>query len=160
MAPSPVVAKLLPSSVLLRRVAAHDYHRGYCALLAQLTTVDTVSAEQFAEQVAYWDAHPDTYTSIVLIDVASDRVVGSGTLVVERKIIHGCGRVGHIEDIVVDANVRGQNLGKIVVEQLKHIAVANGCYKIELAAAEKNAPFYEKCGFARKSLNMAIYTAH
>lgn len=32
-------------------------------------------------------------------------MIGAATLVVERKFIHGCGRVGRVEDVVVSVNI-------------------------------------------------------
>ena len=39
-------------------------------------------------------------------------MVAAGTLLTELKFIRGCGRVGHIEDVVVDASCRGLKLGQ------------------------------------------------
>lgn len=45
-------------------------------------------------------------------DSESGAVVAAGTLLVERKFIHGCGKVGHIEDVVVSHALRGHSLGR------------------------------------------------
>ena len=37
--------------------------------------------------------------------------MATGTLLVELKFHRGCGSVGHIEDVVVDAAHRGSKLG-------------------------------------------------
>jgi glucosamine-phosphate N-acetyltransferase len=31
---------------------------------------------------------------------------------IEKKLIHGAGKVGHIEDVVVDETYRGKKLGQ------------------------------------------------
>ena len=41
----------------------------------------------------------------------TERIVATGTLLVELKFHRGCGSVGHIEDVVVDAAYRGSKLG-------------------------------------------------
>ena len=76
---------------------------------------------------------------------------------VERKFIHECGLVGHIEDIVVHSDCRGKKFGQLLVEQLTSLSEALGCYKVILASAEGNAGFYEKCGYSRKEIEMAKY---
>jgi glucosamine-phosphate N-acetyltransferase len=43
----------------------------------------------------------DTYKIIVIVDVAKQRVIASGSLIIERKFIRQLGTAGHIEDIVV-----------------------------------------------------------
>lgn len=100
--------------------------------------------------------HSDTYMPIVIAD-GRNRIVACGTLVVERKFIRGCGQLGHIEDIVVSDDQRGRGLGKIVIQQLKEIALQQGCYKITLDCDVKNEQFYAKCGFETKGLQMVIY---
>ena len=67
------------------------------------------------------------------------------------------GLVGHIEDIVTHSEYRGLNLGRLVIETLKGIGKAKGCYKIILDCSEKNVAFYKKCGFAQKEFEMAFY---
>ncbi|KAJ3235611.1 Glucosamine-phosphate N-acetyltransferase-like protein [Chytriomyces hyalinus] len=62
-------------------------------------------------------------------DIAKSRVIGAGSVVVERKFVHGCGLVGHIEDIVTAESARGLNLGRLIIETLKEIGRQTGCYK-------------------------------
>lgn len=44
-----------------------------------------------------------------------------------------------------------------IIEQLKAIAIKQKCYKIILDCGENNIPFYEKCGFNRKEIQMTLY---
>ena len=104
---------------------------------------------------------PDTYYPAVLTD-ETDQIVACATLVIEHKFIHACGRVGHIEDVVVDARQRGKQLGRILVEALRVVAVDGdgggfGCYKVILDCAEDNVSFYEKCEYRKKGVQMAYY---
>lgn len=84
-------------------------------------------------------------------------MVACGTLVVERKFIHNCGALAHIEDIVVSDELRGLGLGKLLIQQLVHLAIRAGCYKITLDCDPKNQEFYAKCGFQMKGFQMCIY---
>ncbi|RKO94881.1 hypothetical protein CAUPRSCDRAFT_1903, partial [Caulochytrium protostelioides] len=94
---------------------------------------------------------------IVIEHVAKRHIVAAGTIFVERKFVHANGLVGHIEDIVSHREARGLHLGQSIIEQLKHIGAQTGCYKVILDCSEKNVPFYEKCGFTRKEVEMAWY---
>ncbi len=98
----------------------------------------------------------DTYLPIVITN-AENRVVACGTLVIERKFIHACSSLGHIEDIVVSGDQRGTGLGRLLIDQLKSLAFAHGCYKITLDCDQKNEAFYGKGGFETKGLQMCIY---
>ena len=54
----------------------------------------------------------------IIEDKDKDEIIGTGTLLFERKLIHNFGIVAHIEDIVISKNFRRQNYGKILVENL------------------------------------------
>jgi glucosamine-phosphate N-acetyltransferase len=103
-----------------------------------------------ADRFSYLKAHNHEYFTIVLEDTAKSKIVGSGTIFVERKFVHSNGLVGHIEDIVTHKDYRGLNLGKLIIETLKVIGKRTGCYKIILDCSDKNVPFYQKCGFTQK----------
>ncbi|KAI5306814.1 Glucosamine-phosphate N-acetyltransferase-like protein [Ascosphaera pollenicola] len=96
------------------------------------------------------------YFPIVICD-DKGRVVGTGTLLVERKFIHGLGLVGHIEDIAVDTHQQGKRLGLRLIQALDYVAEKAGCYKTILDCSEHNEGFYIKCGFKRAGLEMAHY---
>ena len=76
---------------------------------------------------------------------------------IEKKFIRNCGKVGHIEDVIVDSNVRGMQLGKKIVEFLTDHACLMGCYKVILDCSNENRAFYEKCGFKQKEIQMVKY---
>ena len=129
---------------------------GYLECLAELTTVGTITFEQFTARLVFIQAHPQTYQVTVILN-GEGRVIASGTLLIEHKFIHECGLVGHIEDIVVAGSQRGRNLGKLMIEYLRGKALGLGCYKVILDCNEANVKFYEKCEFTRKGAQMAFY---
>ncbi|KAI9190175.1 Glucosamine-phosphate N-acetyltransferase-like protein [Blastocladiella emersonii ATCC 22665] len=147
----------LPAGYSIRPLRAEDFDKGYVALLQQLTVVGDITKEQFAERYAYLEKHNDTYYSLVIEDQNAGRVVGAGTLMVERKFIRNCGKVGHIEDIVVDGDQRGKKFGLRVIHALTHIAKETGCYKVILNCSKDNVGFYERTGFSLKEVEMALY---
>lgn len=78
------------------------------------------------------------------MDPAKDLVIAAATLFIERKFLHNCGLVGHVEDVVVNKTYRGRRLGLRIIEQLKTWAKEAGCYKIILDCAAHNVAFYSK----------------
>jgi len=64
--------------------------------------------------------------------------MGCGTIVVERKFVRSCGRVGHIEDIAVSKAMQGRKLGLRIIKALEEIGRAVGCYKIILDCSKDN----------------------
>jgi len=55
--------------------------------------------------------------------------------------------VGHIEDVVVDRQIRGQGLGKFILSSILSLALDKNCQCCILNCDRKNIPFYKKCGY-------------
>ncbi|KAI8835893.1 acyl-CoA N-acyltransferase [Chytridium lagenaria] len=151
------VLKSLAPGYTIRPLAPTDYEKGFLETLGALTSVGKISQGEFLERFSYLKARNDTYFTIVVEDLKNQKIVGAGTILVERKFVHNNGLVGHIEDIVTAESARGLNLGRLIIETLKHIGKVTGCYKIILDCSEKNIPFYNKCGFVQKEYEMAWY---
>lgn len=124
--------------------------------MAQLTIVGEISEVDFIERFQYMQKRNDSYLPHVITD-ESGKVVAAGTLLVESKFIRNLGKCGHVEDIVVDSQQRGKNLGKILLRKLQKLAEELGCYKVILDCEEGKVQFYEKCGFTEKGRQMACY---
>jgi glucosamine-phosphate N-acetyltransferase len=73
----------------------------------------------------------------LLVIEVNGKIVGAGSIMIEQKFIHGCGKVqyliqtGHIEDIVVCDSLRGKGLGKLLILKLTEIGKSLGCYKVD-----------------------------
>eukprot|EP00475_Leptophrys_vorax_P021800 TRINITY_DN2961_c0_g1_i1.p1 TRINITY_DN2961_c0_g1~~TRINITY_DN2961_c0_g1_i1.p1 ORF type:complete len:171 (-),score=55.38 TRINITY_DN2961_c0_g1_i1:33-545(-) len=143
----------------LRELEAGDYHKGFLQLLGQLTTVgDDITFSQFSNRLREQQlAGHGVYRVVVIEDLDKKLIIATATLFVEKKFVHSCGLVGHVEDVVVNSTYRGQNLGLRVVQQLKDWAKEAGCYKIILDCSDKNIAFYNKLGFEKKEAHMAFY---
>ncbi|KAF9193346.1 Glucosamine-phosphate N-acetyltransferase-like protein [Haplosporangium sp. Z 767] len=171
----------LPSGYVVRPLSRTDNqirsNTSFLKTLEVLTTVGTITDEAFQERFQYLKEHSDKYFTIVIEDMnvpattphsatssspslvtpGRGKIVAAGTVLVERKFIRQLGLVGHIEDIAVAADQQGKKLGLRIIETLKAIGQGQGCYKVILDCSEKNVPFYEKCGFERKGVEMGWY---
>lgn len=143
----------LPKNYSFRTVKGSD-HKAYLDTLSVLTTVGEVSEDQFDNLVRTWSRNPEIYNPRVIAD-ENDQVVATGMLVIEQKVIHGCGKVGHIEDIAVAKSQQGKKLGIFLIELLSELAQKNGCYKVILDCSAHNVGFYEKCGYKDSGLFMS-----
>lgn len=85
-----------------------------------------------------------------------DTIIGTGSILIEEKLIHDMGKVSHIEDIVIDSNYRGLGLAKNLMIELIEFSKRKGCYKIILSAASNVETFYEKLGFEKHSNSMRL----
>ncbi|CAG8918334.1 unnamed protein product [Penicillium salamii] len=169
---SPEVIAALPQDYTIRPLRRSDYNRGYLDVLRVLTTVGEITEEAWNKRYEWITSRNDEYYMLVVCD-GEDRIVGTGSLIVERKFIHSLGMVGHIEDIAVEKNQQGKKLGLRIIQALDHVAAQVGCYKVCLLqtrvlvstntqqsildCSEVNEGFYVKCGFKRAGLEMAHY---
>ena len=94
-----------------------------------------------------WDAYENDKGMQVLVTEKYGKIMGTGAVFIEQKFLRGGGKVGHIEDVVVDNRSREKGMGKAIVNSLVEIAKEEGCYKVILNCSNENVPFYIKCGF-------------
>lgn len=147
----------MADQVVIRPVAVDDaVNGGFFEVLSQLTEAPTLPRDQF-ERLLCEQQRQDMRLTLVAVNTSSGRVVGTGSVLIECKFIRGGKPCGHIEDIVVDKAARGANVGKRVISQLVDFCKQRGCYKVILDCADYNVPFYERCGFVTKELQMVQY---
>ncbi|KAF9134057.1 Glucosamine-phosphate N-acetyltransferase-like protein [Mortierella sp. 14UC] len=154
---SSTIQSQLPEGYILRPLEITDYSKGFYDCLAGLTAVGKVSEQSFRETFEQMRRCEGVYHIVVIEELRERRIVATGTLIVEQKFLRGCAKAGHIEDIVVHDSQRGKKFGIRLIDQLKHIGTMVGCYKLLLTCSESNEAFYEKSGFVRKDLHMAVY---
>lgn len=80
-----------------------------------------------------------------------NHIVGTASLLIEPKYIHGGRPVGHIEDVVVTPLYRGQGVGAALVGRCMEESAKAGCYKVVLDCDEQVEGFYRQLGFHRKA---------
>jgi len=122
----------------IRPLASTDYKRGYLDVLSVLSVVNDLGETAWINQFHAMRETPHTYYSIVILDKASDKIVGVGTVFIERKFLRGLGSVGHIEDIAVDKSQQGKKLGLRIIQALTAISENRGCYKTILNCNDTN----------------------
>ena len=83
----------------------------------------------------------------LLIAAKGGNTLGTGLLMIQQNLSHGCRPYGHIENVVVSAKCRGMGVGKEIVNTLVRIAKLHNCYKVILDCAPHNSAFYQKIGF-------------
>jgi glucosamine-phosphate N-acetyltransferase len=76
-----------------------------------------------------------------------ERVIGTCSLILEQKLIHGGGLAGHIEDVAVHPDFRGHGVGSELVQHATDEGRRLGCYKIILNCFDHLVPFYGRLGY-------------
>lgn len=145
----------LPEGYSFRKLEKTDYHNNYTTVLEGLTTVGEVTEAKFNQVFDYWSSLPHIFHPHVITD-PQGTVVATGSVIVEKKIIHECALLGHIEDISVAKSQQGKKLGYSMIVGLTKVAQQAGCYKVVLDCSVHNGGFYEKCGYTNGGNNMYV----
>lgn len=82
---SPEVSAALPEGYIIRALRPSDYSSGFLDCLRVLTTVGDISEDKFLEQYK-WMSTNGGYYIIAVEDTSKGVVVGTGALIVERKL--------------------------------------------------------------------------
>ena len=80
----------------------------------------------------------------IFLYLENNIIVGGITLIIEEKIIHSGGKVGHIEDFVVLDIYRNKGIGSLLYNYVKNLCEQNKCYKIILDCNELIENYYIK----------------
>lgn len=130
-----------PQPMVVRELQSGDLDRGFLEALAELTEVDLTPASA-RSIIGELPSNSRTFVADW-----NGRVIGTATLLIERKFIHGGGRVGHIEDVSVRGEHQRQGIGTALVRYAIGVARQCGCYKVILDCFDDLVPFYERMGF-------------
>ena len=123
----------------------------YLQLLSFLTHTEPMSDEDFYKKVC----EINKTGTIIVCYIKPDIIIGTGSIMIEPKIIHGGKYVGHIEDVVVHPLYRNKKIASGIINNL--IMYGSHCYKIILDCNSSLQSFYEKMGFQNKNIQMSLY---
>src|SRR3989338_3339838 len=132
------------SDITVRKLQKDDLWNGFLQTLdslRQASNIDKKTADKIFDKI---NSNPDHIVAVAIIE---GKIVGSTTLLIETKFIHNGGKVGHIEDVVVDKKYQRKGIGEKIVMYLLRYAKDQGCYKTILDCTDEVKPFYEKLGF-------------
>ena len=126
----------------------------YIQLLSYLTITYDLTLELFNSNIK------EIFTMGLIIvcierNVEGIKLIGSGTIIIEPKIIHGGKSVGHIEDVVVHPLYRSKGVAQTILNML--IDYSNQkCYKVILNCNPNMEQFYNRMGFDKKCIQMSL----
>ena len=152
--------KYIKLSDLLEKYSTHIelIKNKYLNLLSELTEVTDLTCEIFTNNVN--SIHKMGSIIICYKETPlSDNfdIVGSGTIIIEPKIIRGGKSVGHIEDIVVSSKYRGFKIGQDILDILIQEGREKNCYKLILDCKPELTKYYDKVNFKETGQQMSIY---
>lgn len=140
-----------PIQVLVATEVTEELLRAFARLIPQLSPTAAPPDRQLLSDII------STPGNTVLVAKDGGQIVGTLTLVMFR--IPTAMRAW-IEDVVVDADARGQGVGEALTKEAMRIAQAKGARTIDLTsrrARQAAHRLYEKVGFAVRDTNVYRY---
>ena len=139
----------------VRRAVFSDADAGLLDTLSHLSDLEGLAPQSAKEIMAR--IMSSGFDHRIFVAVTDDgSVIGTATLLIEQKLIHNGGKVGHIEDVATREGYEGNGVGGAVVQAAIDFASEHGCYKVILDCSKKNEPFYEKLGFKARETEMRL----
>jgi len=132
------------NDIIIRKLQKDDLRNGFLSTLDSLRKTSDMNIEDAKKVFEKINSNPDHIIAVAVID---GKIIGSTTLLIETKFIHNGGKVGHIEDVVVDKAYQRKGVGEKIIKYLLKYAKDMGCYKTILDCVDDVKPFYEKLGF-------------
>lgn len=139
--------------IAVRKIILGDLEKGFLDVLGQISPLSKESKELYQETFKKRAQDP-LYTTYVALH--NDRVIGTGTLLLEHKFFWDCRHYGHLEDVVVDEKYRRQGIGKTIVDALFKEAKNTDCFRIICECPQNTVPFFEKFGLIDYGKEMHI----
>ncbi len=137
-----------PSSIAVRRASPNDA-ASIAALYAQLVSNPAVSV--LPERVA--TVSNDKNTALFVCE-REDIVLGTALVSLCADVMFGSQPFAVVENVIVDASVRGQGIGSALLRYLEAFCLANDCSKVMLLSStdrEDAHHFFERSGFVGSS---------
>ena len=96
--------------MIFRQLNIHDYNQ-FMILINEFRKTE-FSLTQFKEIL-----DNEKYLGIYILE-ENNNLVGSGTILFEKKFIHNISLYGHIEDIIIKKEYRKKGIGKLLINNL------------------------------------------
>ena len=108
--------------------------------------------DEFAFIFEYNSLKRNIFYKVIEID---GMVIGFISLHIQY-LLHHCGKVAEIQELIIDEEYRGLNMGKKVIDDIRNIAIKEKCYSLEVSCGfprERAHRFYQTNGFTRSHFN-------
>jgi len=146
---------MLREQFIIRKLELKDLTVEYFTLLQNLSIISLGDISE-EKNLKFFNKLDEEHQIWLVEDSVTQKIIGTGTILVENKLIRNYGRVGHLEDIVILPDYQSKGLGKMLVEHLCKIVEDLGCYKCVLNCDPELVSFYQKNNFTNNGINMRV----
>lgn len=159
--PEPAFKLVRPHPLFVRQLVYDDVYRGLLDCLEALAPVNISPVEAILVCRKRWEAGVRTFVAVAIpegrvaeavdglvkVGPHEQAIVGTASLLVEPKFLHGGRPAAHVEDVAVLPAWRKKGVGRILMHHLLREARRAGCYKAILDCRGDVVPFYQHAGF-------------
>ena len=143
--------------IVMREAFENDLP-GVLSLYAQLGQDDGSVLPLDTATSIFWKmkSYPDYKIHVAL---AEDRVIGTFALLVMDNLGHLGTPSAILEDVVVSENLRGQGIGKLMMDYANSLCRQKRCYKMAFSSnihREAAHSFYESLGFQKHGYSFYV----
>lgn len=107
--------------------------------------------------ISFINSLPYNHDILLLINDENNDIIGTITIIFEKKLINNACLVCHIEDLIISNQYKNKGYGTKILDSIKNYAIQKKCYKIILNCEHQLKKFYEKNNFENKNIQMTIY---
>jgi bifunctional N-acetylglucosamine-1-phosphate-uridyltransferase/glucosamine-1-phosphate-acetyltransferase GlmU-like protein len=146
-------------NLVLETDMTHSTLSEYMESLSELTTIGLKNDEGTTDIVReFLIQNTESINKHVFILSYDGWVIGTFSILIEPKVIHGMSGVAHVEDVVIRYEFRGCGLGSLMLNHVKTFCASHrlNIYKIILECSDATIGFYEKNGFKRVGNSMRL----
>jgi ribosomal protein S18 acetylase RimI-like enzyme len=132
------------------RLCTDDDYTSVFELLKQLWPNEQLNNEML--KVVYKNALKSDMQKLI-VGLIDNKIIGFCSLTIKNNLWLS-GNLGHIDELIVDRNLRKQGIGKNLMAEITKMAKENNCKRIELDSAfhRKEAhQFYKNIGFENRA---------
>lgn len=134
--------------MIIRLLEKNDLNKGLLELLQEAWVVGEITDEIFESFI-----NQNSFTYVVEED---NKIIGTATLHVQKKLIRNGGKCGLIEEVVVSGQHRNRKIGSKLLNKLIEKSKEEGCYKVILSCSPEKVVFYKSNGFYEDAITMRI----
>ena len=140
-------------NLVIRKLFAPDISLDFITTLESLSPVNPDAVAIDFGEILRERFRTGIDTFIAILD---NKIVGTASLVYERKFTWGGAVVAHVEDVAVHKDHKGNGIGSALMSHVIEQAKAAKCRKIVLDCSDGNVDFYERCGFRQNEVSMRL----
>lgn len=141
----------MSDEVIIRKMKPEDIGQDFADTLSALSPVQArygLLRDELARR-----SRVGHHTFVAELD---GRIVGTASLLLERKLSRDLRPAGHIEDVAVHIDFAGRGIGQKLVQFAIDFARAKNCYKVILDCDQELVLFYQKSGFCENGICMRL----